>query len=125
MYQLASEGGYQPFNLSGADTALLVISLLVALVGLGVGALLMQGVLKADDGTAEMKRIAVAIQEGAMAYITRQFRTIGMIVVPLALVVFFTSTEILKDDGEVALGFFSSGLFRTLAFLAGGLASGA
>src|SRR5699024_6387642 len=67
----------------------------------------------------------VAIQEGAMAYITRQFRTIGMIVVPLAVVVFLTSSKIVKLDGNTALGFVESGLFRTLAFIAGGVASGA
>jgi hypothetical protein len=63
---------------------------------LAVGYVLMQGVLKADDGTPEMQEIAGAIQEGAMAYITRQFRTIGIIVIPLAAVVFLTSSEILE-----------------------------
>ena len=57
MHLLAAEGGYQLFNLGGTDKALLVVSLLIALVGLGVGALLMQGVLRADDGSAEMKRM--------------------------------------------------------------------
>jgi K(+)-stimulated pyrophosphate-energized sodium pump len=125
VYQLAAEGGYQLFTLGGTDKALLYASLVIALIGLGVGYLLTKDVLGADDGTPAMREIAVAIQEGAMAYITRQFRTIGMIVVPLAVVVFLTSTEILRDDRTVALGFFQSGLFRTLAFLAGGLASGA
>jgi len=94
VHLLAAEGGYQLFSLGGTDKALLYFSLVVALVGLGVGYVLMQDVLKADDGTPAMKKIAVAIQEGAMAYITRQFRTIGLIVVPLAVVVFLTSSEI-------------------------------
>ena len=38
--------------------------------------------------------IAKAIQEGAMAYLKRQFRTILVILVPVALVVFFTSTAV-------------------------------
>ncbi|MBX3313333.1 MAG: sodium-translocating pyrophosphatase [Actinobacteria bacterium] len=123
---LAAEGGYQEFVLSGTDKALLYVSLAIALAGLGVGYALMKGVLASDDGTPEMKKIATAIQEGAMAYITRQFRTIGLIVIPLAVVVFVTSSEIVKPgNSEVALGFFSSGLFRTLAFVAGGVASGA
>jgi K(+)-stimulated pyrophosphate-energized sodium pump len=125
VHLLAAEGGYQLFELGGTDKALLYLSLIVSLIGLAVGYVLMQGVLKADDGTPAMKKIAVAIQEGAMAYITRQFRTIGMIVVPLAVVVFLTSAEILKDDGSVVLTFFQSGLFRTLAFIMGGIASGA
>jgi K(+)-stimulated pyrophosphate-energized sodium pump len=125
VHLLAAEGGYQLFDLGGTDKALLYLSLLIALVALGVGYALMQGVLKADDGTPAMQKIATAIQEGAMAYITRQFRTIGIIVVPLAIVVFLTSAEILKDDGTVALSFVQSGIFRTLAFIVGGVASGA
>src|SRR5699024_5542529 len=125
VHLLASEGGYQDFVLGGADTTLLIISLVIALIGLGVAAFLTRDVLEAEEGSPEMGRIAVAIQEGAMAYITRQFRTIGIIVVPLAVVVFLTSSQIVKSGGGVALGFAQSGLFRTLAFIAGGLASGA
>ncbi len=124
MHLLAAEGGYQLFSLGGTDKALLYLSLLIALAALGVGYVLMQGVLKADDGTEDMQVIAKAVQEGAMAYITRQFRTIGMIVVPLAVVVFATSSAIEKAPGVEALSFAQSGLFRTLAFLLGGLASG-
>jgi K(+)-stimulated pyrophosphate-energized sodium pump len=125
VHLLAAEGGYQAFNLGGADKALLFISLAVAIAALGVGYVLMQGVLKSDDGTPEMQEIAEAVQVGAMAYITRQFRTIGMIVIPLAVVVFLTSAEIVKPNDDVALGFFQSGLFRTVAFILGGAASGA
>ena len=125
MHLLAAEGGYQTFTLGGTDKALLFFALAVAVAALGVGFVLMQDVLKADDGTDEMKEIGVAIQEGAMAYITRQFRTIGLIVIPLAVVVFLTSAEILKDNSDVALGFVQSGLFRTLAFIVGGVSSGA
>jgi len=125
VHLLAAEGGYQLFDLGGTDKALLYFSLVVALAGLAVGYVLMQDVISSDDGTPAMKKIAVAIQEGAMAYITRQFRTIGLIVIPLAIVVFLTSAEILRDDESVALSFVQSGLFRTLAFLFGGLASGA
>ncbi len=125
MQLLAAEGGYQLFNLGGTDKTLLYISLGIALFGLAVSYVLMQDVLKADDGTPAMKKIATAIQEGAMAYITRQFRTIGMIVIPLAVVVFLTSAEILKAPGDIALTFFQSGLFRTIAFLVGAVSSGA
>ncbi|MBI5087397.1 MAG: sodium/proton-translocating pyrophosphatase, partial [Actinobacteria bacterium] len=71
------------------------------------------------------KEIAKAIQEGALAYLKRQFKTIAVILVPLAAIVFFTSTAINKpDDGGAALSFVQSGLFRTVAFLLGCLASG-
>jgi K(+)-stimulated pyrophosphate-energized sodium pump len=124
VHLLAAEGGYQLFDLGGTDKALLYVSLLIALAALGVSYVLMQNVLKADDGTDGMKEIAVAIQQGAMAYITRQFRTIGVIVIPLAVVVFLTSSKIIQPlTGATALGFGSSGLFRTLAFLTGGLFS--
>ena len=108
MHLLAAEGGYQLFDLGGTDKALLFMALGVALAALAVGYVLMQGVLKADDGTPEMQEIAGAIQVGAMAYITRQFRTIGMIVIPLAVVVFLTSSKILDSNGEVALGWLLS-----------------
>ncbi|HEX7132835.1 MAG TPA: sodium-translocating pyrophosphatase [Iamia sp.] len=123
MSHVLAEGGYQAFDLSGTDTTVLLVSLLVALGALGVAFIMMQGVLKADPGGKEMTDISDAIHEGAMAYITRQFRTIAVIVVPLAIVVFLTSTEILKDDGETALSFVESGLFRTIAFLVGAGAS--
>ncbi len=47
-----------------------------------------------------------------------------MILVPLAAIVFVTSTEVLKPSGEVALTFVQSGTFRTLAFIAGAVLSG-
>jgi K(+)-stimulated pyrophosphate-energized sodium pump len=126
----AAEGGYAPFTLGGTDKALLVAALLVALAALATAFVMMKGVLAADEGSEEMQEIAGAIQEGAMAYITRQFRTIGMIVIPLAVVVFLTSAKIVKPDllggeDDVALNFFQSGLFRTLAFLVGAVSSGA
>jgi K(+)-stimulated pyrophosphate-energized sodium pump len=84
----------------------------------------MRGVLAADKGTPAMIEIADAIQEGAGAYLSRQFRTIAVIVIPLAVVVFLTSTDVLRPDGTEALSFLESGLFRTGAFVAGCVLSG-
>ena len=47
-----------------------------------------------------------------------------MIVIPVAAVVFLTSTAIDRPDGSSALSFVQSGLFRTLAFVLGCAASG-
>ena len=121
---LAAEGGYQDFELGGAEWFWLVFAVVAALLAIGVGFLLMRGVLAADQGTPKMIEIAGAIQEGAMAYLKRQFRTILLILIPLVFIVFLTSTEVLKPDGDSALSFAESGIFRTLAFLAGCLMSG-
>src|SRR5262249_8468278 len=59
-----------------------------------------------------------------MAYLRRQFKTIAVIVVPVAAIVFITSTKVVEPNGTVALTFAQSGLFRTLAFLAGCVLSG-
>jgi len=120
----AAEGGFQDFTLRGGEWFVLVGSALTALLALGVGLVLMQSVLKADQGSPTMIDIAKAIQEGAQAYLRRQFRTIGYILVPLAIIVFVTSVAVEKSDGTEALSFFESGLFRTLAFLAGCFMSG-
>jgi K(+)-stimulated pyrophosphate-energized sodium pump len=121
---LAAEGGYQEFTLAGGEWAILVGSALTALLAIAVGFFLMRKVLAADAGTPKMQEIAGAIQEGAMAYLRRQFKTIAMILVPLVIIVFVTSTEVLRPDESVALGFFASGTFRTAAFVAGCFLSG-
>ena len=122
---LAAEGGYQNFELGGAEWFWLIFSAATALLALAVGAFLVRSVLDADTGTDKMREIAAAIQEGAMAYLKRQFRTIAIIVVPVAIIVFFTSTKVVNTEtGEVALTFVQSGLFRTLAFIAGCILSG-
>src|ERR671911_261264 len=120
----AAEGGYQDFTLKGGEWFVLIGSALTALLALVVGFVLMKGVLAADEGTPKMREIAKAIQEGALAYLKRQFRTIAFILIPLALVVFVTSVAVEKPNGETALSFGASGTFRTLAFLAGCVMSG-
>jgi K(+)-stimulated pyrophosphate-energized sodium pump len=60
----------------------------VALVALGLAALLARAVIAADSGTAEMQAISNAIREGAEAFLKRQYQTIGAIALVLAVVVF-------------------------------------
>ena len=121
---LGAEGGYQAFELGRAEWAWLVFAAITAVIAILVGIILSRGVLRADTGSEKMREIATAIQEGAMAYLKRQFRTIALIVIPLGIIVFVTSTTVLRSDGTEALGFISSGAARTGAFLIGCLMSG-
>ena len=124
---LASEGGWQTFTLKGGEWAILGLSGAAAILALLVGWFLVIQVLKQEEGTDKMKEIAEAIQVGAWAYLKRQFRTIGMILVPVGAVVFFTSVAINKpevDGGGEALSQIQSGLYRTIAFVLGCVASG-
>jgi K(+)-stimulated pyrophosphate-energized sodium pump len=121
---LAAEGGYQVFELKGGEWAVLLLSVAAALLAIAVGFYLVKVVMAADAGSPKMQEIAKAIQEGAWAYLKRQFRTIAVILIPLAAIVFVTSTAIKKPDGTEALGFAAAGTWRTVAFVLGCLASG-
>jgi K(+)-stimulated pyrophosphate-energized sodium pump len=120
----AGEAGYQTFHLSSTEWFWLFFSIGAALLALLTGVFLMRGVLDADQGTPKMIEIAQAIQEGAMAYLRRQFKTILVILVPVAAAVFLTSTAVAKPDGSDALSFAQSGAYRTIAFIAGAFLSG-
>ena len=139
MIHLLAEGGYQAFFLSGKEKAWLVLALIAAVASLVTGVLLMRNVLAADQGTASMKDIAKAIQEGAEAFLSRQFKTILIIVVPLAVLIFFTATKVTHTVNHVVftggttvvlhqtvtdLTFAQAGLYRVLCFLAGAFCSG-
>ena len=120
----AAEGGYQAFKLLGGEWLVLILSAVSALLALGTGFFLMKGVLAQDEGTPKMKEIALAIQEGAWAYLKRQFKTILVILVPLAIIVFLTSVAVKKPGGGEALSFGVSGTVRTAAFVLGAFMSG-
>jgi K(+)-stimulated pyrophosphate-energized sodium pump len=123
----AAEGGYQEFVLKGGEWAVLWLSAAAAVLAIAVGFYLARLVMAADEGTPKMKEIALAIQEGANAYLRRQFKTIIMILIPLAVIVFVTSTAIIKGEGagaSEALSFMQAGIWRTVAFILGCAASG-
>ena len=75
----------QEVALTGSNYTTVVIVAIIALAALGVAAVLVRQVLAADEGTDSMKKIALAIQEGASAYLNRQFRTLAI----FAVLVFF------------------------------------
>jgi K(+)-stimulated pyrophosphate-energized sodium pump len=124
LVHLVGEGGYQAFTLTSTDRVWLYITLACGVIGIVAGLILARGVLAADQGAEKMREIAKAIQEGAEAFLARQFKTILLIVVPLAVLIFFTATKVVRPDGSVALTFTQDGIFRVIAFLCGAAFSG-
>ena len=67
-------------QVTGTNLNITYIVLAVALAALGIAFALRQQVLAASDGTEKMREIAEAVQEGAAAYLARQFRTLSYFV---------------------------------------------
>ena len=72
-------------DLSGANISYVVVVAAIALVALGFATALRSSVLATGQGTEKMQSIAAAVQEGASAFLTRQFKTLAAFAV-LALV---------------------------------------
>jgi K(+)-stimulated pyrophosphate-energized sodium pump len=85
----AAEGDIVLPPLSSNDWLILWGVLATALFGLGYGFSLVRRVLQQPAGTEKMQAISAAIQEGAMAYLGRQFRTMIWFVVALTLALWF------------------------------------
>ncbi|MEO3743703.1 sodium-translocating pyrophosphatase [Plantactinospora sp. B5E13] len=81
----ADNGG---LSLEGENLSYVVVAAVIALVALGFAGALTKAVLSTGRGTTKMQQIAGAVQEGASAYLLRQFRTLGIFVV-LAVVLLF------------------------------------
>jgi len=99
-------------TVTGSHLTWIVVVAVVALAALAVAGLLVREVLAASQGTAKMQEIAKAVQEGAAAYLRRQFRTLGVFVV----VIFFVLLLLPADSESVRWG-------RSLFFLVGALFS--
>src|SRR5947209_10160873 len=66
----------------------LALVLVCGVVALIYGAVLVQSLLARPQGTSEMQAIAAAIQEGAGAYLNRQYTTIAIAGVIIFLIAF-------------------------------------
>ncbi|MGO9077786.1 MAG: sodium-translocating pyrophosphatase [Streptosporangiaceae bacterium] len=100
-------------TVTGGNLTWVIVVAVVALLALGVAALLVREVLAASQGTAKMQEISRAVQEGAAAYLRRQFRTIGVFVV----LIFFILLPLPATGEAVRWG-------RSIFFLVGALFSG-
>jgi K(+)-stimulated pyrophosphate-energized sodium pump len=67
-------------EIAGADYAVVVVIAAIAAGALVFAYYLWNQVLRADAGTPRMQEIARAVQEGASAYLNRQFKTLGVFV---------------------------------------------
>jgi K(+)-stimulated pyrophosphate-energized sodium pump len=65
-------------DVKGGNLVLVVVVALIALGALAMAAMFRKEVLAAGEGTDNMKNIALAVQEGADAYLQRQFRTLAI-----------------------------------------------
>ena len=67
--------------LEGRNLTLVVVVLAIALLALLMGTMFRRQVLAAETGTDKMREIGAAVEEGAQAYLARQFKTLSVFVV--------------------------------------------
>ena len=104
---LAAESGVD-VSLSSGNVTLIIIVGVIALIGLAMAMMFRGQVLAAAEGTENMKTIGLAVQEGASAYLTRQFKTLAVFAVLAFLLLFLLPA----DDTSVRIG-------RSIFFLVG------
>src|SRR5437867_4279172 len=94
------------------STGVVLFAVVAAFIGIAYGAYLIQWILKLEEGSEKMKAIAKAIQEGANAYLNRQYRTVAFVAAGLFVVLW-------------AAGFWSDkfGILTAVGFLIGAVAS--
>ncbi len=89
----------QTEQLSPPSVMIMGVIAVIAVVSLVIAAILARNVLAADEGTTSMKTIAAAVQEGASAYLGRQFRTLSIFAVLV-----FALLWLLPADAENEIG---------------------
>jgi len=95
-------------QVTGANLNITYVVLAISLIALAIAWVLRAQVLAASDGTDKMREIAEAVQEGAAAYLARQFRTLSYFVG----IVFFLLFALPADTTSIRIG-------RSLFFLMG------
>ena len=94
------------------SAGVVLFAVVAAFIGIAYGAYLIQWILKLEEGSEKMKAIAKAIQEGANAYLNRQYTTVAYVAAGLFVVLW-------------AAGFWSDkfGILTAVGFLIGAVAS--
>ena len=100
-------------ELTGGSVNTVIVVAIIALLALVVAAVLVRQVLSAGEGTAKMKEIAGAVQEGAAAYLNRQFKTLSI----FAVIVFFVLFLLPAETNTERIG-------RSIFFVVGAVFSG-
>ncbi|MGE9807314.1 sodium-translocating pyrophosphatase [Janibacter sp. G1551] len=80
-------------EITGTNLTLTIGVAVIALIALGFGVFFRQQVLAADPGTERMQEIGAAVEEGAQAYLARQFKTLGGFVVLVFIVLLFLPAD--------------------------------
>jgi K(+)-stimulated pyrophosphate-energized sodium pump len=112
---LAQEGGPIDAVFGSFETNALWVILVISLVALVFAYYLVREVLAAPEGTPKMREIATAIQVGAKAYLSRQFRTVAVFMAIITVLLFFA----LPVPEDAAHSEFGLRFGRSIAFLLG------
>jgi K(+)-stimulated pyrophosphate-energized sodium pump len=84
--------------LTGNNLSYVIVAAVIALVALGFAFALTRAVIATGRGTERMQEIAGAVQEGASAYLVRQFRTLAIFVVVAVVLLFLLPVAEAGDD---------------------------